>query len=209
MVAPFIALDRVKLYDDKMLTNVLTVLRWFVDMRRDLRRDSRRFARLAVVLAAAGLTAGCWEPLYATRPAVGPEGVQDKFAAIELAPVKAPKGTPVERVGVGMFNALQFNLHNGAGAANAPIFRLVVNVGSSQFTAVIDPNSGRPDAQIQSVTASYSLVEIATGKTVVSDSTRASVDYDVPGPQQRFASQRARRDAEDHAILMAADAIRN
>ena len=188
---------------------MITVLRWFVNVKHDLRQDSRRLARLVVILAAAGLTAGCWEPLYATRPAVSSESVQDKFAAIELAPVKAPKGTPVERVGVGMFNALQFNLHNGAGAASAPIFRLVVNVGSSAYTSVVDPNSGRPDAQIETVTASYSLVEIATGKTVVSDSTSARADYDIPGAQQRFASQRARRNAEDHAISMAADAIRN
>ncbi len=176
---------------------------------RELRRESRRLVRLAVVLAAAGLTAGCWEPLYATRPAVNAEGVQSKFAAIEIPPVHAPKGTPTERVAVGMFNALQFDLHNGAGAGSAPIYRLVVSVGSSQFTAVVDPNSGRPDAQIQAVSANYQLVEIATGKAVVADTAYVHVDYDVPGPQQRFASQRARRDAEDHAIVMAAEAIRN
>ncbi len=178
---------------------------------RELGLEPRRLARLVVVIAAAGLTAGCWEPLYATRPAVNSEGVQGKFAAVEIPPIKAPKGTPVERVAVGMFNALQFDLHNGAGgsAANTAIYRLTVGVGSSQFTAVVDPNSGRPDAQIQVVTANFQLVEIATGKTVVSDNTSAHVDYDVPGPQQRFASQRARRDAEDHAILMAAEAIRN
>jgi len=176
---------------------------------RNLRLQPRRFARLVVVLAAASLTAGCWEPLYGTRPAVNSEGVQDKFAAIEIPPIVAPKGTPVERIAVGMFNALQFDLHNGRGGAGAPTYRLKVDVGSSQFTAVIDPASGRPDAQIQSVSASYQLIEIATDKTVVHDNTLAHVDYDVPGPQQRFASQRARRDAEDHAILMAAEAIRN
>jgi hypothetical protein len=30
--------------------------------------------------------------------------------------------------------------------------------------------------------------------------TIAHVDYDIPGSQQRFAGQRARRDAEDRAI---------
>jgi len=173
------------------------------------RRNARRLVRLAIVLAAAGLTAGCWEPLYGTGPALTTEGVQAKFAATEIKPIAAPKGTPTERVAVGMFNTLQFDLHNGAGHANAPIYRLNVSVGSSQFTAVVDPSSGRPDAQIEAVSANYQLVEIATGKTVVSDHTLAHVDYDVPGPQQRFASQRARRNAEDHAITMAAEAIRN
>jgi len=70
-------------------------------------------ARLAVVLAAAGLTAGCWQPLYGARPGPGGEGVQDKFAAVDIPPIGAPKGTPTERVAIGMRNALQFDLHNG------------------------------------------------------------------------------------------------
>jgi LPS-assembly lipoprotein len=44
---------------------------------------------------------------------------------------------------------------------------------------------------------------------VLNDMTIAHVDYDLPGSQQRFAGQRARRDAEDRAIQVAADAIRN
>ena len=32
-------------------------------------------ARLAVVLAIAGLTAGCWQPLYGSHPGPGGEGV--------------------------------------------------------------------------------------------------------------------------------------
>ena len=126
-------------------------------------------ARLAVVLAAAGLTAGCWQPLYGARPAGG-EGVQDKFAAVDIPPVSAPKGTPTERVAVGMRNALQFDLHNG-GSPMPPAYALKVNVAATQYTAYVDPTTGRPDTQIQYVTASYQLVELATDKIVVSDST--------------------------------------
>jgi LPS-assembly lipoprotein len=50
---------------------------------------------------------------------------------------------------------------------------------------------------------------MATNKTVVSDSAFAQVDLDVPGSQQRFAKQRAVRDAEDRAIQVVAEAIRN
>jgi len=74
-------------------------------------------ARLAVVLAAAGLTAGCWQPLYGARPGPGGEGVQDKFAAVDIPPIAAPKGTPTERVAIGMRNALQFDVHNGGSPA--------------------------------------------------------------------------------------------
>jgi LPS-assembly lipoprotein len=165
-------------------------------------------ARLAVVLAAAGLTAGCWQPLYGARPGPGGEGVQDKFAAVDIPPINAPKGTPTERVAIGMRNALQFDLHNG-GSPAPPTYTLNVSVVSSQFTAYVDPTTGRPDTQIQIVRASYQLVEIPTGNTVLNDSSVANVDYDIPGSQQRFAGQRARRDAEDRAIQVVADAIRN
>ena len=162
--------------------------------------------RLAVMLAAAGMTAGCWQPLYGARPAGG--GVQDKFAATEVPPIPAPKGTPAERVAVGMYNALQFDLHNGQ-TAFAPVYRLKVSVGTSQFTAYVDPVTGRPDTQIENVVASYQLIELTTGKTVLSDVSYTHVDYDIPGSQQRFAGQRARRNAEDRAIELAAEAIRN
>jgi LPS-assembly lipoprotein len=69
--------------------------------------------------------------------------------------------------------------------------------------------TGRPTAQIDSVVAYYQLVEIATGKTVVSDSTTAHVDYDIPGQQQRFAKARAGRNAEDLATQVVAERIRN
>lgn len=165
-------------------------------------------ARFAVVLAAAGLTAGCWQPLYGARPAPGGEGVQDKFAAVDIPPIAAPKGTPAERIAVGMRNALQFDLHNGSGAF-APTYQLKVSVSTSQFTAYVDPTTGRPDTQIEIVGASFQLVELGTGKMVLNDSALAHVDYDIPGSQQRFAGQRARRNAEDRAIQVVADAIRN
>jgi LPS-assembly lipoprotein len=167
-------------------------------------------ARLAVVLAAAGLTAGCWQPLYGARPGPGGEGVQDKFAAIDIPPITAPKGTPTERLAIGMRNALQFDLlHNGQTVSAAALYQLRVSVSSLQFTAYLDPVSGRPDSQIENFTAYYQLVELATGKTVVNDLTYGHVSYDIPGSQQRFAGKRARRDAEDRAIQVAADAIRN
>ena len=51
---------------------------------REFALNWRRSARLLVVLVAAGLTAGCFEPLYRSHPSAGGEGVQDKFAAIEI-----------------------------------------------------------------------------------------------------------------------------
>ena len=174
-----------------------------------LHRNGGRLARLALVLAAASLTAGCFQPLYATHPVVGgTESVRDKLAAVQIPVIKAPQGSPAQRLAIALRNALQYDL-NGAAGANAPTHRLVVHVGGSIFTVTIDPNSGRPSGNIANVSASFQLIEIATGKVVVHDSTFAHVDYDIPGVEQRFAGQRARRDAEDHAVQVVAEAIRN
>ena len=167
--------------------------------------------RLAAVVAAASLTAGCWQPLYGTHESVGgvPDSVHFRLAAVDVPAIRAPLGSPVERIAVMMHNALEFDLHGGAGPS-ARTHRLVVNVGTTQWTVVVDPINGRPNAQIDSVVAHYQLVEIATGQTVVSDSTFAHVDYDVPGSgEQRFAKQRGQRNAEDQATKVVAERIRN
>src|SRR5262245_4061003 len=98
-----------------------------------------RLLRLAAVFAAASLTAGCFEPLYGTHPSVGgvPESIHYKLAAVDVATIKAPLGSPVERIAVGMRNALVFDLSGGSGPV-APTHRLVVNVGTTQLTVVID-----------------------------------------------------------------------
>jgi LPS-assembly lipoprotein len=166
--------------------------------------------RLAVVLAAASLTAGCFEPLYGTHLSASgvPDSVHYRLAAVDIPTIAAPHGSPVERIAVNMRNALEFDLHGGTGP-NAPTHRLVVNIGTTRWTVVIDPTTGRPTAEIDSVVAHYHLIEIATGKTVVNDSTFAHVDFDIPGQQQRFAKNRAMRDAEDRATQIVAETIRN
>ena len=152
--------------------------------------------------------AGCFEPLYGSHPSVNGESVHDKLAEVQIAPIPARQGTPEARLAVGMHNALQFDLNGGAGA-NAPTHRLDLTVTQGGFTVIVDLSSGRPTAQIAGVQVSYQLVEIATGKIVLQDSTFAHVDYDSPGPEQRFAIQRAQRDAEDRAMQTAAETIRN
>ena len=167
-----------------------------------------RAARLAVVLAAAGLTAGCFEPLYGARPSVSTEAVRDKLAQIDVPVIVVPKGQVVSRIAVALRNSLQYAL-NGAAGANAPTYTLKVNVAVSNLSVIVDITSGRPDAQVASVIANYQLIEIATGKTVLSDQTFAHVDYDIPGAAQRFAKQRAERDAEDRATEVVSDSIKN
>jgi LPS-assembly lipoprotein len=175
---------------------------------RENRESARRLARLAVVLGAASLVAGCFQPLYSKSPAPDADSVHDKLAEVDIAPIPARQGTPASRLAVGMHNALQYDFNGGAGA-NAPTHRLEVIIGTTQTSVIIDLASGRPTAEVDGVTAHYQLVEIATGKIVLKDTSFAHVDSDAPGSEQRFALQRARRDAEDRAVQLVAEAIRN
>ena len=165
--------------------------------------------RFGFVLAVAGLVAGCgYQPLYGRNPSVGDESVRDRLGEVLIAPIPARQGSPQARVAVALRNALQFDL-NGAAGAIAPTHRLDVTINATDVTVSVDPISGRPQEEISGVTATYQLVEIATGKIVLKDSTFTNAGYDIPGTQQRFAKQRALIDAEDRAAKMAAEAIRN
>ena len=67
-----------------------------------------RVARLAVVLAAAGLTAGCFQPLLGTQPSAETESVRDKLAQVDVPVIPAPKGQSASRVAVGLRNSNHF-----------------------------------------------------------------------------------------------------
>jgi LPS-assembly lipoprotein len=168
----------------------------------------RALARVCVILSTAGLLACGFEPLYGRHPSSGEESIRDKLGEVLIAPIPERQGTAQGRVAVALRNALQFDL-NGAAGAVAPTHRLEVVVRPVEITVSIDPVTGRPTEEIGGVMATYRLVEIATGKTVLNDSTTAHVGSDVPGAQQRFAKQRAMLQAQDRAVNVAAEAIRN
>jgi LPS-assembly lipoprotein len=173
-------------------------------------KSKKRFsaaAQLAAAVAAAGLLAGCFEPLYGRNPSLGDESVRDKLAEVLIAPIPARQGSPQARIAVAVRNALQFDL-NGAAGASAPTHRLDVTVTPVDVSVSIDPITGRPTEEIGGLRASYQLVEIATGRVVLKDATFAHVGYDIAGSQQRFTKQRALLDAQDRAATVAAEAIR-
>ena len=169
---------------------------------------SGHLLRLAVVFAVGMLTAACFQPLYGTQPASPDASVGAKLSAIEIPDIPAPKGSANARLAVDLRNALLYNF-NGGGNPIAPTYQLKVTIGTTTNSVIIDVTSGRPETQLEGVNASFSLVEIATQKTVVSASTFARASYDIPGTEQRFAAQRAWRDAEDRAVQLIAQNIRN
>jgi LPS-assembly lipoprotein len=171
----------------------------------------RQLTRVAVVLAVGLSTAACFQPLYGSQSlSSGGGSLGDKLATVDVAQIPAGNGTPEARLAVALRNELMFDFNNGA-APSAPIYRLQVTLPPTSITTVIvDVASGRPSTQVESVNASFTLTEIATNKIVLNASTFARASFDTPGSaEQRFAQQRAWRNAEDRAITQVGENIRN
>ena len=172
-------------------------------------RQSPRFGRLAVIMLLAGLTAGCFQPLYGEKTATGTTGIVDKLSSVEVAPVDTPNGTRLSRVGVEVRNNLIYGLTGGGAAAPATNYKLVVRLAAGQTQVIVDINTARPEIQNYAIDATYTLTDITTGKAVVSGTTFSRVSYNIPGQQQRFAGDRGLRDAENRAAKVIADGIRS
>jgi LPS-assembly lipoprotein len=167
----------------------------------------RQFVRVALTLAMAGLLAGCFQPLYASRTVSGGPGIAERLKSVEVTSVTAQAGIPPERIAAELRNMLMFDLGGGATPV-APTHRLRVQISSLQQSVITDITTSRPDVEQAGIDAEYSLTEIATGKVVVRSRTFSRVSYDVPGQEQRFARARGRRDAEDRAAKVISEDIR-
>src|SRR5262249_14250405 len=146
---------------------------------RERREKMRLATQFGALLAMAGLLAGCFQPLYGRNPAVADESVHDKLGEVLVAPIPSRQGTAQARMAVAMHNALQYDLNGGAGAVS-PTHRLEVVVTPTDITVTIDPVTGRPTEEIGGLNATFRLVEIATGKIVVTHSTLPPVAHHHP-----------------------------
>jgi LPS-assembly lipoprotein len=166
----------------------------------------RNSPRIAAVIALGALTAGCFQPLYATRSVSGtPLGTQ--MAQVQIERIDAANGTPEARIAVEIQNALDFEM-NGGGGLISPTHRLKVRMNVGRSSIITDQTSGRVLAEITGIDASFTLTELATGKAVMNGRTFARVSSDYPGQQQRFARVRARIDAEERAAKVIAENVR-
>ena len=178
---------------------------------RNTRAAGGRLLRGLAVAAAAALTAGCFQPLYGEHTA-GPgtvnANVRDAFATVEVDQIAAPNGTPEARIAVEVRNNMIWELTGGAGAGT-PNYRLGIKMTLNKTAIIVDIQTGRTEAEIIGINAVYTLTEIGTKKVVVNSQTFSRVSSDIPGLQQRFAHQRAQRDAEDRAAKVIAEQIRS
>jgi LPS-assembly lipoprotein len=160
---------------------------------------------LLAVAALAALTAGCFQPMYAEH-SDGTPGLREKLMGVDLPPIDKANASRDARVGVEVRNALAFKLY-GTATGMPPTHRLVIRFTSSKTSLMVNPNTGLPSSENYGLDAQYNLVEVVTGKSVMTGTTFSRVSYDLPGSYQRFSRNRAVRDAEDRAANEIAENI--
>jgi LPS-assembly lipoprotein len=166
-----------------------------------------RGVRGLVLLTLAAPLAGCFQPLYGSRTLDGGPSVNALLSQVDVSQIPAGNGTPESRIAVELRNQLVFGLSGGNPAP--PTHRLDIRIATSRVSVIVDTTTARPDVENFGITASFNLVDLKTGKPVVNDTAFSRVSYDIPGQEQRFARQRAMRDAENRAAGVIAEAIRN
>src|SRR3954447_13271745 len=166
---------------------------------------SRIAARLLAVAALGALTAGCFQPMYAAHTD-GTPALREKLMGVDLPPVEKPNGSRDARLGVEIRNALAFKLY-GAATGMPPTHKLVIRFTTTRSSLILDPATALPSIENYGIDAQYNLIEIVSNKSVMTGSTFSRVSYDIPGQLQRFARQRAFRDAEDRAAQEIAENI--
>src|SRR5579885_2563167 len=142
-----------------------------------------RLARLVPALALATLVAGCFEPLYGEKTLAGGPGLRARMSTIGIDPIPAARGTPIARIAVELQNDLTYDFTGGEGQTGKT-HQLKVTITSQNQQVIVDLTTARPDVQQFGINATYSLIEVATGKPVVTGTTSARVSYDNPGQQQ-------------------------
>src|SRR3954470_4492823 len=153
--------------------------------------------RLLVVAALGALTAGCFQPMYAAHTD-GTPALREKLMGVDLPPVDKPNGSRDARLGVEIRNALAFKLYGGA-TGMPPTHKLVIRFTTTRSSLILDPATALPSIENYGIDAQYNLIEIVSSRSVMTGNTFSRVSYDIPGQLQRFARQRAFRDAEDRA----------
>jgi LPS-assembly lipoprotein len=171
----------------------------------DSRATIRRAAHAATVLAAAVLVAGCFQPLYGDRSVSGGPNLRAALSGVQIMEIRAAANTPEARIAVPIQNDLRFNF-TGGGDAGSPTHRLLVQISGSRAVVSATNVTGLPFIENFTLNATYSLVEIASNKPVVTGRATTTVSYD-PAGTQRYARITGMQDAERRAAKVSADNV--
>jgi LPS-assembly lipoprotein len=176
---------------------------WWLERRAAMLKP----ARVAGAFALAAMLGGCFQPLYGERSLDGGVGLRARMAAVDVSIPDVPNGTPLARIANEVRNDLIFDMQGGSGGTT-PTHQLKINMASLNQQVIVDVITARPDVQQFGINATYSLIEKATGKSVITGQTFARVSYDNPGQEQRFSNALGQRDAENRASKQISDNIK-
>lgn len=161
---------------------------------------SRRIA-LATALLAASFAGGCFQPLY-SEATLSPQtggSVRSAFKSVEIPEIKG-------QIGHFLRNELVFELDGGGAPDAAKRLRFDASIAESIDVVTVDYLNARADSAVLVVTATWSLRDKASSKTVSSGVNTIRIPYE--RSSQRFATVRAARDAQVRAAKSLATIIR-
>lgn len=158
-----------------------------------------RGGAVLLVALAAGSLAGCSNvrPLYGSVEGGGPS------TAVKLTHVDLKLAD--SRVSQRVRNDLYFAFYGG-GDPGEPHYRLNLRVTDSSLPVGIERMATIPAAYLVQLNCAFTLVEVTTGRTLMTGTSFANASYDFS--QQRFANVRAQRDAENRAATQIANDVR-
>src|SRR5438876_11462967 len=110
-------------------------------------------ARLLAEAVLAGLTAGCFQRMYAEHTD-GTPGLREKLMGVEVPPVDKNNASREARVQVEIRNALAFKLY-GTATGMPPTHRLVLRFSTGRSTLIVDSITALPSSENYSIDAQY------------------------------------------------------
>jgi LPS-assembly lipoprotein len=154
-------------------------------------------ARAVLAFALAGAVAGCFQPLYGHRSPTGGSALRESLSGVAISQIDAPANSREARLAVQIQNELRFKLTGGSGEAR-PTHQLKIQISGSRAVVSATNVTGLPINENFVLGASYTLIELASGRTVLTGRATTTVSYD-PAGTQRFARIGGALDAERRA----------
>lgn len=153
--------------------------------RLKIRGGLGAIGRFSILMALTVLVGGCFQPLYGERGVTGGSAVREALRGVEVDQIAAPAGSFEAGLATQLRNELLFAF-TGGGSSTTPRYQLKVMFSGGSGSVSVNNQAGLPTVEMYSVTASYTLVEKATNKSVVVGKVSSFSQYNPPGTQ-RFA----------------------
>ncbi|SNY90529.1 LPS-assembly lipoprotein [Cohaesibacter sp. ES.047] len=136
-------------------------------------------------------------PLYSTAPTITDQSLSAELASVQIEPAN-------NRVEQEIRNHLIFAF-TGGGEAATPAYRLDIALKNTNNSFDIENGTGLAKTTRVSLTATYKLIKIADGTIATTGSSFFTASF--ARSTQRFANDRALRDAENRAAQQVANDI--